>query len=180
MKTIVFISFFALLGFSCTSDNKVKEPIFFDLKNYFEQEIIRLKKETNGIKKTITSKERTESKVLKTVNWSDEFALFAKSAINKPAWQDKYKITKLDLKPNRQITEYTAKDPSLYTQRIDIEWQDDQIHSITIINAIENQIYESQQFLTYNPAKGYSIKKIQNVKTLGADDYEIEVQFIEK
>ena len=61
---------------------------------------------------------------------------------------------------------------------IDIELLYKEVFAIMIINKETNNIFESQQYLTYIPGKSYTIEKIQDVSLLDKETYHIEVEYI--
>ena len=182
MKNIIGILFLVIVLQSCISDtttisNKKEVPVFFYLEAYFDSEIERLEEQKSRIKKRIKTLDKEETRNVQPQLWESELALFKKSAINKPAWQDKYEIDSIQENGLLEVR-YKAKESDLYTQKIDVVWKNKAVHSIIIINTIKNEIYESQQVLTYIPQKEYSIKKIQNVALMDKDEYEIEAIFL--
>lgn len=172
-----------LLLSSCGADltpQKEKDiQQYFDLESYFNQEATRLIELQPTVSKTIISKDRKETKELNTINWQNELALFRNNDINKPSWENKYTIDSTFSDDGSLVLTYTAKEEDLQTRQLDVELFDDRVHSIIIVNRVENAIYSSQQYLTYRPNREYTIKKTQDVTLMGDDDYEIEVSFIQ-
>lgn len=185
-KTIhmkLLLGLFSILIFfgGCQSDTiTIQQPThqrFFDLKGYVEQQATLLQQKQPSIKKTITSGSIEETKILQDIDWTKELGLFTKSDINKPSWADKYSIDSIAKEGGFMLLQYKAQDPDLATRQLDIELKGEVVHSVFVINQVTNAIYQSQQYLTYIPQKGYTIKKKQAVQLMDKDDYEIEVTF---
>ena len=180
MRGIIALFLVILLG-SCSADlnpkEEIKDKAFFDLKGYFEEEAKRLRALSPMVTKTIISKDEKETQELETINWENELALFGINDINKPAWVEKYSVDSTKLKDGTLILTYEAKEEDLQTRKLDIHLYDEDVYSVIIVNRVNNAIYTSQQYLTYAPREGYTIKKTQDVTVMGKDDYEIEVSF---
>ncbi len=179
----LLLGLFSILTFlgSCQSDAvTIQEPAhqrFFDLKGYVQQQATLLQQQQPTIKKTITSGSIVETKVLQDMDWTKELDLFTKSDINKPSWVDKYSIDSISKEGGFMLLQYKAKDSDLATRQLDIELKGEVVQSVLVVNQVTNAIYQSQQYLTYIPQKGYTIKKKQAVQLMDKDDYEIEVTF---
>lgn len=155
---------------SCKNDNHsaIDTHKFFDIKGYFRADSARLSKLNPLISKTVVHNGITETKKVHIPNWGTELSLFSESDINKPAWKSSYNIQTTD-----DFLIYTAKDPSLKTQRIVIKKEGDRLKWIVIANHTKNILYESFEKLTYFPDSLYLIQKKQRVRVLGTDTYKI-------
>jgi len=178
---ILFYSFVIFCLFSCFDDpNSSKDgqkTFFFDAKGYFEQEMARLDQEQSSIQKTIRKDSLEETKKITDINWENELNLFKESDINKASWVSKYQADTNRTASNQQQIIYTATDKDLKTQELQVFLTNEQVDSIAIRNRIANQVYTSQQLLTYSPRGGYSIQKTQDVVLFDKDKYQIKVAF---
>ncbi|MCP4443113.1 MAG: hypothetical protein GY810_29755 [Aureispira sp.] len=181
-KIAIVILLFMFLLSSCVKEggaNVAERQSFFDLKQYFKEEVARLEGGNIHIKKTITNKGELEQKKISDLDWSEELALFVKGDINKPSFIEKYTIDST-FGNQGELTQllYKTEDEAMYTQNLDIEFKDGEVHSIIIVNNVSNAVYASQQYLKYIPSIGYSIDKTQDVTLFDKENYKVEVEFM--
>ena len=171
-----FFQLFFLTVFlaGCSSrENSDTSKHFFDFKEYFEKEAIRLQKENPVIEKTVSQNTQPEKKELKLSNWEAELELFTESDINKPAWQDSYRIVKSGLE-----TQYVALDNDLKTKKILIRFsKEGPVEQVSILNSIKNALYSSSEQLDYFPDSLYRIKKHLDVRIIGTNSYSVTARF---
>lgn len=151
---------------------------FFDLKGFFEAEAASLNAEKMNVQKTIRHNGKEETQVTQIADWKEELRMFSDSDINRPAWREKYSLDSTDLGDGLTLLHYKAIDKTLTTQVLDVKKRKDKVHSILIVNKISNDIYESQQYLTYIPNQSYTIEKIQDVVLFDKDEYNIQVKYV--
>ncbi len=159
-------------------ESTTAKATFFDLKGFFEQEAEYLQTQNIRIKKTIRHNNQTEEHISKVESWDEELRLFRESDINKPSWRDKYTLDSTEIGNGLLLLHYKANDKTLNTQVLDIKLAGRNVHSIVIIGNVSNNVYESQQYLTYIPHKSYTIEKIQDVVLFDKDEYNIKAKYI--
>jgi hypothetical protein len=142
---------------------------YFDLKEYFKNEALRLTRLNLPVKKTVAHNGDTESKTVPITNWEKELNLFTESDINKPAWKLSYTVTAT---PDSVV--YTARYPELKTREIIIRKKDGKVTGIIIENDTHNILYTTTEKLNYTPGSFYLIEKTQKVKIMGANNYLIK------
>lgn len=171
-RYLLLISLFTLLlGIaSCKQDSNatVDTKAFFDIKGYFEADSARLTKKNPLVIKTVTHNKTPETQKVHISDWGTELSLFIQSDINRPAWRDSYDVSTSD-----NITRYTAKDPSLKTQKVLFKMENNKLKWIMIINHTKNVLYENTEKLSYFPDSLYVIAKKQSVRVLGTGTYRI-------
>ncbi|MFT5646945.1 MAG: hypothetical protein ACI976_001631 [Aureispira sp.] len=155
-----------------------QQTTFFDLKGFFKEEAKYLKEQGVKIQKTIQHNQTKETQTALPKDWEKELLLFSESDLNKPSWKDKYVLDSTDRGNGLTLLHYKAIDENLSIQVLDVELKGEAVHSVLIVKKIANQVYESQQHLTYIPRKSYSIKKSQEVTLFDKDDYTIEAKYI--
>lgn len=164
--------FFIILNSCKPAEEKAFEPPYEDIKDFFEEEVIRLNRIKSLVDKTITQNSISETKTGIQIDWKNELSLFTRSDINKAAWQDSYKI----IKDSSSIT-YLAIDPNLRTREIRIQKDPSgKPRHILIRNISKNYLYESTETLIYVPDSAYSIDKYQKVILLGKNNYLIRAK----
>lgn len=163
----IVVAFF-ILG-SCKGVEEKTSTKYMDLKGFFEQETIRLTKANQKAEKTVTRNGVSETKKDFLPDWDVELSLFSESDINKPAWENSYKVYE-----DSTQTNYTALDNKLRTRSIRIRKNKSGIlNEISIVNRTTNNLYSSTEELTYIPDSLYRIIKKQEVILLGNNNYEI-------
>ena len=143
------------------------EKPYFDLKSYFEKEKMRLATVSN-FKKTTVVDGKEETKQLETINFNNEFRIFADADINRPAWFDKYLIDSILQDGNLTRIDYTAKDAKMEMQKISVDFDQSVVQKISIQKAAETALADTQFELIYEPKIGYSIENTQQL-TVGED-----------
>ncbi|MDB5156998.1 MAG: hypothetical protein JWR50_1705 [Mucilaginibacter sp.] len=144
-------------------------PNYFDLKGYFNKEILRLSKHNHPVLKTVTHNDISETKKVNISKWDLELNLFIQSDINKPAWRDSYTVQNTG-----NAIFYRAKTPDLKTRLIVVNKKDNKIKWILIYNSTKNILYQTTEKLSYFPDSVYIIQKYQKVRLLGANNYVIK------
>ena len=144
-------------------------PQYFDVKGFFDKEAKRLSSVKKPVLKTVYHNGTTESKKLNIDNWDTEFGLFSGSDINRPAWVDSYSVIN-----EGNILIYKAKTPELTTREILIKQVNGKVEYMLIYNHTKNLLYTNDEELTYFPDSLYQINKIQSVRLLGTNKYQIK------
>ena len=168
---------------SCKPDIKENRTAmkYFDIQGFFKAEALRLAKVNKPIFKTIKHNEVSESKKVLITNWAAELSLFSESDLNKPAWKDSYSI-----QADSNIIIYMAKEKEheLNTREILIKLVAGKVKYMMIINAtdtdkhsIQHLFYRRLEKLSYFPDSLYLIQRLQTVRFLGTNKYDISGYF---
>ncbi len=173
IKNLLFIPLFLLFSACLKPEKTADKKLFFDLKNYFEIQTIKLDAQKNPIFKEVKKDGISERKTVLIDDWKTELQLFSQSDINKPAWQNSYQLKRTG---NNLL--YTATDPSLKTQVLRVVFEEKKLKSITIENKTSNLLFTSREILSYEPGKEYKIDKKTKVWLLGNNDYLIIGSFL--
>jgi len=178
MKHSIVILFIIFIGVGCDQTNvdsaEAPPNPFFDLKDYFENE---MKIKRNEVTKTTIFEAQKEITQISNIDLEKELKIFADANLNKVAWYEKYKIETQQTSQGNSQTTYQTQDSKLKTKRIDIFKNETQIDSIKIHNQMTSMIMDADQFLSYYPGVGYhiEIKQKGNLKEVG--DMTIEVEY---
>ena len=159
-----------------TDTTSSQEGPFFDLEAFFEQEAAYLAQAAPQLDKTIRHNDREENRLVTVEDWAAELRFFSKADINRRAWEDQYQVDTVPQKHGYQL-QYIALNPTLQTQRLDIHVAADTVQSIIAIQKVDNQVYQSQRYLTYFPKQRYEIKQLQDVALLQDNDYLIQATY---
>ena len=183
VRKITQILFFISIIFSfsnCIEETAViiKEPSFFDLKDYFKTEIEVLSGKKQVRKRTFIDGKEIE-KVLDSIDFSLELKAFEESDINKIAWVDKYLVDSLyDEKGMLNKITYTATDVELRTQQLLISYNQNQLDTIDVFNKSTSSVASLKQHLRYIPSFGYSIESTQKTTLFEEHVLAVDVQFL--
>jgi hypothetical protein len=156
---------------ACAPDQKATTAglKYFDVKGYFHRDSARLTRLNKPVFKTVYHNGTTQSKKVHIDNWGTELSLFSESDINRPAWKNSYSVI-----AEGDILIYKAKDPELKTREILIKQLNGKVVYMLIYNKIKNPLYTNEEELTYFPDSLYQINKIQTVRLLGTNKYQIK------
>ena len=179
---LLFVGLFFAYACQPQSDSETKKgPIspFFDLEAYFQEEINRLQQQQMTITKTIHLDGKEEKQTLDSLNFEEELSIFTQSAINRPAWLDKYQVDSTFSANQLASIQYEALTDRLKTRSIRITFSNGKVQNVAIENLLETVIATTNQQLNYSPAKGYSIRNSQEIAFSKSQEVKIEVQFEE-
>ncbi len=182
---IFYTSCFILLIAACqtTVTDKKTPKAFFDASDFFNAEIIRLDSLKPAVIKTVFVNDKSETKELATLNYTEELAPFVQSDINKPAWLDEYRT---DTMRNEDTVSkylhthiiYTALKASLKTKKFTVHLDSlKQPIAIDIINSDDNAIAGAQHELHYDKRSGFSINNKQHLALSKDSDVKVVVIF---
>ena len=145
---------------------------FFDIKGYFNKEILRLTKTNPLIDKTVSHNKDSENKKVNIKNWKQELDLFTSSDINRPAWKNSYTVI-----DNDSALIYRAKYPELQMREMVIKRIDGKVKWILVFNKTKNILYQTTEKLSYFPDSAYLIEKDQRIRLMKNNHYSIEGRF---
>lgn len=142
---------------------------YFDVKGFFNRDSARLAGLNPLVFKSVYHNGVTESKKVHINNWGTELSLFSGSDINRPAWVNSYNVVN-----EGNIIIYKAKSPELATQEILIKQNNGKVAYMLIYNHTKNLLYTNDEELSYFPDSLYQINKVQSVRLLGTNKYQIK------
>jgi hypothetical protein len=149
---------------------------FFDLEAYFDAEAGRLGK-LQGVEKIITLNGETQQQ---RGEWNAEEELdgFKDLKINRPAWRDQYEVDSLRGSDGQLAgLRYAARDSSLRIREVEIDMKEGGVEEIRVEKYIKNTVVYFHQELSYRPAEGYRIRRVQKVPLTKRSELEIAVRF---
>lgn len=158
-----------LLAACAGGSNQPKQLVAGGLDEFFFKETERLRQNNPQVLKTIQHNQKKESKTLQIKDWGQELSIFATIGLDNPKIRDKYKI---DTLPNSIRFQALTKDVPV--QAADIQMEAGQIRQLNVALHTQNLISDTQQFLTYEPQKGYII--VQTQKIWGGETTETRIE----
>ncbi|NRB63439.1 MAG: hypothetical protein HRU40_10535 [Saprospiraceae bacterium] len=185
MHNIFFLcSFLLFLMMSCTSadsaiDEMDRQPLFFDVRAFFDEEIAALNKKQPQVRKTLDLNGVKEEFLTDSLDFSNELSLFLNSEINKVSWRDSYQAdTTLGADQHIQQTRYVALDDKLQTRLVVVEYKNQIPSVIRIVNETKNIILAATQELVYEVGVRFSIDQTQQLKFMTENIVRVEVTLI--
>ena len=147
---------------------------YFSLADYFEKEAARLQQQDPEINKTVAKDDEEERKNIHVADWNKEFSLFIDADINKPAWQNSYRVDSAGL----SVT-YTSTDSALRTKQIRVEKSDTgAVTHIHVTSEVSNMLYQTYEQLDYYVDSLYRITKRQHVRIIGKSHYTVTGEWL--
>ena len=163
------------------ADIRAEKPIFFDLKAYFTEETNRLETEKPSGLKIARFQEHSDTLRFDAGSglvFEEELQPFISSDINRPAWQNKYRVDTLPSKTfGGMSVRYIALDKNLKTRKIELYTENGEIRQVQIENQIKSVIAYSVQKLRYEKGRGYSAFGTQRMRFGKSYDFEVSVRF---
>ncbi|WP_316785449.1 hypothetical protein [Pedobacter frigiditerrae] len=175
MKKLGLCCLVVLLGVSCNLKEKEKASVittYFDLAGYFKKEAIRLSKENPSLNKTVFINGKEEQKNINIKNWEQEFKSFIDADINKASWKGSFNIAK-----SGGQTTYTSHSDKIPVKKLEVSLENNRLTSIKVYITNVNDLYTSQDSLSYYPDSVYKIKKTQHIKLMATRQYSITGKF---
>ncbi|TAH03604.1 MAG: hypothetical protein EAZ15_02670 [Sphingobacteriales bacterium] len=162
---------FSLCGGCISGESKTQNQkiYYFNLKNFFEAEVLRLNIENPAVYKSVYHNKQSQKKKVEINDWATELSLFTESDINKTAFKNSYHTDSAATK-----IVYTAKNKDLKTQRITIYLQNYKPVYVHIINYQKNYLFKSLENLIYYTKKAYVIKKKQKPLFGDTETYNVK------
>jgi hypothetical protein len=159
--------------FSCRYDDQKKErPAYFDIATYFNKEALRLSKNNLAVNKTVWVDGKKEQKNIIIKNWEKEFEIFIDADINKASWKGFFSVN-----GNADEEVYVSNDKKIPVKKVIVKKNGERITAIQIFIHNTNDLYNSQDSLSYFPDSLYHIKKTQKIKLLSERKYEVTGRF---
>ncbi|MFD0940685.1 hypothetical protein [Pedobacter boryungensis] len=173
MKKLIFICAMCIFS-ACTlkEQEKIATKSYFDLESYFKQEATRLTKANQPISKTVLVNGNAEAKSLLINNWENELSSFIEADINKASWRSSFEVKKTE-----SLTTYTSNSKKIPVKKLEINYKDNKVMAIKILVTNTNDLYTSQDSLSYYPDSLYQIKKTQHIKLMDEKRYQITGKF---
>lgn len=172
---------------SCTPERpeqtggEVENPLFFDLETYFAEEAKGLEIEKPKGIKIVRFRKHSDTLRFEAgsgLDFEEELQPFMASDINRPAWQNKYRVDTLPSKRFDGISvRYTALDKKLKTKKIELSIEKGHIRQVQIENQIQSVIAYSIQKLRYEKGQGYSAFGTQRMRFGKSYDFDVSVHF---
>lgn len=146
---------------------------FFSLEKYFAGEIRKLNADQPEIVKTVRKNGEEEQRTITEIDWAAELKTFSGADINKPAWLNSYSV---DSSAGRLV--YTALEDQLRVRSLEVRFSpENKVQAIIIQRKTGNYLYTSSERLEYYPDSLYSVKRHQDVRVLGAGEFQISGKF---
>ncbi|MEM6700373.1 MAG: hypothetical protein AAF599_18355, partial [Bacteroidota bacterium] len=153
---------------------------YFDLQKFFEQQINTTRAQNFDYLKKITINDAIEENQFDTLNINEELNIFIKNNINRPSLIGRYEVDSI-LNNQQQLTalNYRTLDEKLPVKTLDIQFdKQQQVAKIEVKTANESRLIDVQSTAIYQPNKGYKINNHQEIMLFGAQDMEIEVEYL--
>jgi len=180
MKKFILYIIPALLFMACTEPEVVSNTDnIFDVKAYFEQEIIRLSNAKVAIVQVVNIDGEEERIEPDSINWENQLASFLVNDINKPAYNKE--IKEVVIEDTLVIMKYmfNAKRLPLKTLEITFESADANTPLFMDFTLEEsNLLYNMKRSLHYNPTIGYKITEKTSIIGLINNEIKLEGSYI--
>lgn len=170
----LFLFGLALALASCTlkeQENK-NTKAYFDLEGYLKKEALRLQKANPLINKTVVVGGKSETHKVKIADWKKELDLFIQSDINKAAWRGSFSSSLAN-----GMSTYTSQNAKVPVKKLEVSFKGNKVSAIRIFVSNTNDLYKSNDSLSYYPDSLYQIKKVQQIRLRAEKKYEITGKF---
>ena len=142
-KVIGLIAFCALLSACNPEIRESKIKRYFDLKGLIETQIKTLNIQKPFVQKTVLMSEKSESQLVKTIDWAKELELFIQMDINKPAFIQSYQVDSSSMGV-KYVLKNTEKLPVKYLM---INRIGESGFSVEALMSNENYLYQTERHL---------------------------------
>nr|WP_068892737.1 hypothetical protein [Pedobacter panaciterrae] len=171
--TLLFCCFLFFISCDNSADKKQKtELTYFDVKGYFEKEVVRLNKKNPLINKVVSVNGANESKRIQIPDWKKELALFSDADINRASWKGLFQ-----LKKSKDQETYISENEKVPVKELTVFFRNNTAVGLKVLVKNTNSLYTSFDTLTYYADSLYQVKKMQNIKLLSKKSYTITGSF---
>jgi len=171
MTKKIYIFLFAAALLSCNGKDEQagdSNPLYFDIKGFFENEITRMSKLNPVVDKVVEINGTVERKTIKVSDWKKEFTIFLNADINKASWRGSFTVVKKD-----SAEVFTSDNKKIPIKSIQVDKIGSGVKKIEIVIANKNILFQSNDTLVYFPDSLYRIKKQQKIRLLSEKTYQI-------
>ncbi|MFI5135246.1 MAG: hypothetical protein ACHQD9_05300 [Chitinophagales bacterium] len=172
--------FLVLLSSCQPPSSNLSQKIYFDLPNYFDQQVKELQKDSLVVIKTSEVNGNTDQHQMDWTDWKKEFSLFYASDISKSSFIGKYKTDSVQLDSSEKKIIYLATDSSLRTKLIEITYSRDSVKEVHVVNHSGNFLSRTSEELYYEPRKSYIIKSSVTNRFFGVNEFSVLGQLVSK
>lgn len=146
--------------------------MYFDIKEYFAKEAVRLEKKNPLVHKTVMVNDTSEGKAIKIENWEKELSIFSDADINRSSWKGQFQK-----KETKDGEVYTSDNEKVPVKEVTIYKRKNLVYGLQILIKNTNSLYTSADTLTYYPDSIYEIRKTQHIRLLSEKNYRITGKF---
>jgi hypothetical protein len=195
-KLFVVCSLAGLLT-GCVSSERIKDidKVYFDLESFLQEQMDTLARSQHTITKSIQFNQENEQQQFTTgstpegafpiatlhsyTRWQKELKPFLDAGINQPALLDQYTGDTVRFASGAiDSIRYQANSQDLRTRKMVINLtKEEKVEKVAIKLVNNNPLYRSEQDLTFQPEKGYTIQGQQNVYFFDKDKFRIVVRW---
>jgi len=162
-----------ICGCNPAADNSQgKTADYFDIKGYFDKEVVRLSKDSLLIKKTVGFDGSLETKAVKIKDWKNELSAFSDAEINRASWRGLFVTSN-----SNDSDTYISNNDKVPVKEVKVYKNGGKVTGIAIIVKNENILYSSTDSLIYFPDSVYQVRKQQNIRFLSDRNYLIKGMF---
>ena len=167
-----------LLAFASCQEAE-KEVRYFDLPDFFQNEVTRLESTNLGVTKIITKGEQMETLHSDSVQWKEELGPFLSVDLNKPAFNKKFFVDTLMGEGKDYSLVFSAVDSGMQVQyaQVDID-SAGKVVQLSLRTWSQNDLYASMQHLFYRPMDSYSVERMEMVEPGEARRYAVYGRFV--
>jgi hypothetical protein len=175
-----FILAFVPLLWSCSGSTKGPEPnaAYFNNPQFIEETAKKLSTGNISFKKLLKTGGKEEQRFIPKPNWSEEFALLAKTNLNAPAFKGLFKIDSIAA-PNGYAIVYTAMRDNMPTRKFVRTCTSDGTTQAVQCLQQENSLI-TQQTIEWRlvPDSGFYYKGSDRIRGVNTLSYSLGGQFI--
>lgn len=167
-----------LLTACMPENNKSKINYYYDLQDALQ----KLEKPKAVFQKTTIAEGKTETQILKNLDWQKELAFFEQANLNKSAFRGGYQEIK-SLKQDTILIEYIAKNKEFKVKKLNIALLKDSslVMAEAFINT-DNYLYSSEKYLKLickdQLIQSYYIKGKQKMIFTEPEYFEVKAEMI--
>ena len=176
----VFFVAIVLFASSCNNISKKEYSAhhFFDASDYFNKTIKELSNRKIKLEKTVILNDTEEKKVIDTIDWKNELAIFINTNINKSAIYEYYTTDSILQDSTLKIV-YQSKNEKMHTKQFEVYFDKSNIvKKINVLQTKNNLIFQSDTHFEYIPNTYYKIEKKQSLLWFASDDIIINARFL--
>jgi hypothetical protein len=178
---LIILAFIFILS-GCFAPKKEKEitPVFFSVKQFFEEESSRLNKRNLLLRKTIRIDDEVSSAIDSFPDWTTEFQSFSSLDINKSGLILDYAVDSvITEKQSHYFYENISGKQKVKSMHVFLNTEGNP--ELIEITASDKRFFKEETFVySYQPNKAFAVKGVRNSIFSGSKEFEIVCEISER
>lgn len=169
--------------FSCVGNQDIvprQVNTYLAIDSLMSEKVAELTNNSGSLTKTAVIKNKTETQTIDQPNWERELTVFLALNLNKPAWQEGFKVDTVQNNDNKTVT-YLAKEEDITIKKLAVTYQNNKLHKLSSQVASNNLFYSASKelrisFNKYEQIENYQVSGFQKILWFDESQFVVKGQ----